>query len=418
MSSNIFEFKKGNPEFVYFNFTVGNKQRDTDSKNIAVIYEEERANNIINDCSEYFLSVSKFQLNGVGKKLPLIIPQVELNQTDLNKLIYNLNVELKFYDGGNNHTTSIFSEALMSSLNFLHKDYDISQAGSYSRFSSAPITEQPIGDDYFIYNYYDFLKIVNRKFQELVEDVVQKSLLPNSLPVGTVSPFLTTALRPKHPVMDYENGKFSLKLDKRYFGEKRTNQSVELIVYCDSNFHGLFTYFPWQHLGSDINNSMGFGNFSYRLEVPNVEMSSYVQEVGDYYQLKQEKQSNSTLWSPVQSLVFTTTSLPIISEELGNPRYLDQDGKFLNQDTSSTFINQIKEFNISLLNASDYNEYISFSDKGIREYTCLVNNPVGIRRLDMRIFWRNRLNGVLHPLILHNQGTCHFKLVFTRKDYA
>ena len=77
-SSVTIEGKRAAPDRIYYNGTVVNNSTNTVQTRADpnVVFQDQRQTPLVPDSSGYVVSVQNFSLNGVGKSLPLFIPQI------------------------------------------------------------------------------------------------------------------------------------------------------------------------------------------------------------------------------------------------------------------------------------------------------------------------------------------------------
>ena len=87
-----------NPDYLWYNASIiNNSTTVTDatgavSKDPAVQFNETRDREILQDASQYYFSVTRVQMNGTGRDLPLFIPTIQTGagQNDVNLTVYGL----------------------------------------------------------------------------------------------------------------------------------------------------------------------------------------------------------------------------------------------------------------------------------------------------------------------------------------
>lgn len=94
------------PDIIYYNGDIINNQSDTPLQANKTQYDpqirfsETRDTALIKDASLYNFSIVRFTMNGAGKDLPLLIPQVQTNPLvnpllDVNMTVYNHNISMR-----------------------------------------------------------------------------------------------------------------------------------------------------------------------------------------------------------------------------------------------------------------------------------------------------------------------------------
>jgi hypothetical protein len=77
-SSVTIEGKRAAPDRIYYNGTVVNNSTNASESRAdpQIVFQDQRQTPLVPDSSGYVVSVQNFSLNGVGKSLPLFIPQI------------------------------------------------------------------------------------------------------------------------------------------------------------------------------------------------------------------------------------------------------------------------------------------------------------------------------------------------------
>jgi hypothetical protein len=120
--------------------------------------------------------------------------------------------------------------------------------------------------------------------------------------------------------------------------------------------------------------------------------------------------STDTLWSPVSSVVMTTTYIPVINEFSSNPLILGSANTGFSQDSGNAFARVLIEdaFNTDNL---DYYKYQPLTPT----MSSLSRSHEPLSTIDFRFKWRNRLTNALIPMKLPNSGTVTVRLLFKKK---
>jgi hypothetical protein len=133
------------------------------------------------------------------------------------------------------------------------------------------------------------------------------------------------------------------------------------------------------------------------------------------FSMIQNYQTNSTLWSPVGSIVFCST-LPIFNEVGSEPSiYGNNDSIGVITSSSAPFIPLITDMSIALFNAHEYRGFVSYAPSGEYRLSSTTGQGSAINNIEIQIFWKNRLDGKLYPIRLSNFSNIGIKMLFRRK---
>jgi hypothetical protein len=191
----------------------------------------------------------------------------------------------------------------------------------------------------------------------------------------------------------------------------------------------LFANFDNEYLGGDLSskNFSGFDFVSNEILVKNLNGSNIVSEINPAtgavygtprvdYVMTQDFGSTGQLWSPVESLVFTTTLIPIVTEGVGQPVAFGEGNVLQAIGSASVFTPIITDIAVFKDNAHGYKQFVEYAPTAEYRLSELTGKGTPIVNLDIQVYWKNRLDGALVPLKMFNQSTVSVKMMFIRKD--
>ena len=397
------------PDMVYYNFDIINGKtvdEGYDSQPTAR-FNETRDGAIIKDTSKYYFSIVRFSMDGPDKSIPMFIPRIQLNQPNINLTTYQIgfSLDVSFGFGSN----SFFSEKFIE----------------FEPQNSNAIPPQAIGETkdftipyYFVYNYDWVVYVVNKTFDEIFADLQTQY---NAWRVSLGQP--PAPLDTKAPFMKYEPSKerFDLYLDKSGF-ETDPTADEQLKLYFNSNMYGLFSNFPHKYLGGDLasRNTLNRDGYAYEIE-PRIykTLNIYNDGTTDFIIVEQDYKSTSSLWSPLSSIVFVSTLIPILNEQTGQPIKYGSGNTLVPVGTQSAFQPIITDIAIGMENAHGYNEFLSYVPTAEYRMSTLSNSPLEVRNIDVQVYWKSRLDGNLYPIELFNLSNISVKILFRKRvlDY-
>lgn len=138
-----------------------------------------------------------------------------------------------------------------------------------------------------------------------------------------------------------------------------------------------------------------------------------------YYLAQQDYSSTDSLWSPVSSIVFTSTLLPVKSEATGAPVVLGAGNLGFSQATvQSAFQPIITDISLdtSSGNADAYRKFIYYAPSAEYRLSDFSSSKQDIRNIDIQVFWKNRLDNQLYPINMFNLSSVSIKVMFKHKD--
>jgi hypothetical protein len=138
-----------------------------------------------------------------------------------------------------------------------------------------------------------------------------------------------------------------------------------------------------------------------------------------YWISKQDFNSTNSLWSPVQSIVFTSTLLPLKKEYTAQPIQLGESNAFTNTGSASAFEPIISDFVIDAQTekAEGWRDFTLYEPTAEYKMVSLNASHDEIRNVDIQVYWKYRLTGELIPLTMFNCSDVSLKMMFRRADY-
>ena len=133
------------PYHVYMDLDVVNNDYSTASKPQLRFEETRNAPFLPGDSADYFCSIVRFNIQ-TGNTLPVFIPRIQTGQSDINKTIYRVQINLHHEDRVWQQTTNIA---------YTPED-------ATAPLPAAPTVSQDVsGSYYYIYNCQHFIHLVN-----------------------------------------------------------------------------------------------------------------------------------------------------------------------------------------------------------------------------------------------------------------
>jgi hypothetical protein len=138
-----------------------------------------------------------------------------------------------------------------------------------------------------------------------------------------------------------------------------------------------------------------------------------------YYLAQQDYSSTDSLWSPVSSIVFTSTLLPVKSEQTGAPVVLGIGNLGFSAPTvQSAFQPIITDISLdtSSGSADAYRRFIYYAPAAEYRLSDFSSSKQDVRNIDIQVFWKNRLDNQLYPVTMFNLSSVSIKVMFKHKD--
>ena len=392
--SQLSSFKKAsNPDMVYYDIVSTNYQ-STSTEEPFLRFNETRTNPIIPNSGDYYLSIVRFSLDTYN--LPNLICEIQPNQGDPNLSIYSITLELQDGVGGFTPSQQIFLDWIPQNQ-FINTPIPPNQTNNGFQVSS---------QYYYCYQFQYFLSLINIAFGQALASLVANT-------GGGASP-INTAIQ---PIMTWDTTSDSaiLQAESANYDNKVTTNRIN--IFFNPPLFALFNSFPSLNYGIVPTARNTFGR-NYQLPIvdytgvqtillPTNPVPPQTQEV--YTQIFQEFSTIDT-WTPVNSIVFVSNTIPIVSNQLSAPLV------FNNGQTSSGIGNNANFAQIitdMATNQQVFKPNILYSPTAeYRRIDMTGNTP--LNNIDINVYWRSKL-GELVPFVLASGATASIKFLFERK---
>jgi len=415
-------------------------------------------------------------MNGPNMDLPLFIPNIQTGQDNVNLTTYAVSLsfqqtfrvnELGFYtcNIAPLPTIIIFEPECLNPI--------------LAPSPRSPSVEQDISTRYYwITTYQHWINLVNKALAKAHRSVYDNFVLWWNdialLPIGyeTYDNFTSTIQIPQI-IYNEATTTFTILADSDAFG-KRLNTFVpnydggawtppQMRMFFGTNLYGLFSNFPtlfWNSIVIPATTYDGvvypaFPNGAPAVWSPNTFPIGYVpegyvneimfpnkfyQNVADYrippysgvpplgyvpisaqkayWRNEQDFPSTDSLWSPISSIVFTTTLLPLKTENASQPNVLGTGNLGDSRPTSKSAFEPIITdiaLDTAQRGACDYRKFIYYSPVAEYRMSSFTASPQEIRNINIAVFWKNRLDSKLYPINMYNLSTVSLKMLFRKR---
>ena len=410
-------------DYVYYNATIINNKTKTPydrSVDPPIRFLETRDVPILQDASKYNFSIIRFTMNGPNKDLPMFIPNIRIgpieNPTqDVNLTVYSITIDATVEIGGESKTFSS-----LQILKYQPETLDTTIAPVPN--PNTTITGQDITTRYYwVYSYSHFLTILNKAFSDAIADLSTQIVTAGGTALETVAPEMTY-----NPTANL----FSLYCDRRGFGGDDATTNERLSLYFNSNTMGLFDNFR----NTYVVNSLATPDYKNWTNDERVNLI-YTGVVGpyqnivnvaagtptpteniSYWVMVQDYESTSTLWSPIENIVFTSSLLPLTYEQTGDPvRFGDSNTNSELTNSRPVFQPIVTDVALPSQNAHDYRQFIQYAPTAEYRLASFQRSKQTINQIDIQVYWRNRLDGQLYPIYMFNSSSVSVKIMFRRR---
>jgi len=316
--------------------------------------------------------------------------------------------------GGGTYT---FSQPITYTLNDLTQPIPQWNPANPQALSLQDITSQY----YWVYNYEAWINQVNQAMTNCfwgLNGLVYTSASV-SLPMTGAT---TTNYTPPSMSWNASNDTAIITADNTAFSQSGGGAKNIISFYFNQPLSTLFDSFPYQYLNVTPDNPL------YSLLVFNTSSGAGYFIVQDWtvfppsttngylgIQIYQDHQTAS-LMNPVQSIVFTSTLLPVVMENVGQPLILN--GTAPTQQvigSSANIFPVVTDFVVPFSATNQYVPDITYTPSGEYRLVDLYGESPA-SQIDIQVFWKDQY-GLLHPFLVGSGCSGSLKVMFRRKDY-
>ncbi len=382
-----------NPDQVYYDVTVTNFQSTTTQPPV-FYYNEQRDMPFISVPEDYYMSILRFTVD--TGTLPVFIPSIQPNQGNINLTIYSVTLTYTYLG-----TTYVAQEF----LDWTPQDL------------SAPIPIPPnqtatgvqVNDTgyYNCYSYTFFLAIVGRAYEQAFANL--------SAQVVTAGGALPS-IEPPYIDWDTSSSSGTLFADVLGYDTNPNAGYTPILIYMNAPLFSLFESFPARYLGYELTplNVQGrnFQLLPFNKGATNLQIITPVNgdPVWTAICLYQEC-STTSAWTPIQSLVFISNTLPINPNQVSTPLIFNNGSQISLGGNNSGIANIITDL---VSDTGSYRPNLVYLPSAQYRYITLFGNRP-LFNIDLEIFYRLR-TGNLIPFRLQSGGTVTIKIAFIKKD--
>ena len=379
---------------IYVDLQVTNFQSTT-TKPVAFSYSDNRSISFLDNPEEYELSILRFAVDCATA--PIFIPSIEPNQPDQTLTIYSVTMEYALPTG----EVVVHQEF----LKFVPQDKSAATPASPTQtWNKQPDFSTGF---YNIYNYDFFIYNVNLTLIACFDNLKNKvlAIVPN-IDFPENRPFLT---------WDTSNDRAVITAESQYYDQSPQNTTPIIKIYMNPPMYNLFSSFPMISFGYE---NVTFGRH-FMLGLVNIGTLNQVTITVPYsnpvvsYNAIQSFQEYSTVsaWSPIQAIVFTSNTLPVLPTNVSPPVVYNNDDVLTTPSNNTATANIITDI---VSNSGQYAPSVLYEPSAqYRVITLFGNSP--LTNIDIQIFYRLR-DGSLIPFVLSSGGSVSIKLGFFKKN--
>jgi len=420
-----------NPDHVYYDVIITNKS-STSQPPQRLVYDEKKNQPFLTNPNEYYFSIVRFSLD--TPTLPVFIPNIDLtNDGNIYPIksipqptIYS--ITLTYTD----ITTNITYSGDQTYINWIPQDQsavppkNIQKTDNISGFQDTNTTY------YYCYSFQWFIDLINVGFKEAYDSL--KTVVENNgltLPTTNI-PFMSWDIGAGLAIINADvgtanggyltiNANNSLPLT---IGNTDYSKYNSIGIFFNNALYNIFNSFPMiqYEYGEVVNyNNCQVAGGNIQIPVCSYLGQNCIQQpinafnatsTGTYYTCAQVSQEFSTIaiMSPVDSIVFTSGTIPVRVSNVALP-YIYDGNTTIAISNNSNICSTLTDFQST---SGEYRSFLQYTPSVYRLIDLIGNQT--LNNLDLYCYWKGR-DGLLRPLYLATGGTCSIKMMFRNKDY-
>ena len=234
-----------------------------------------------------------------------------------------------------------------------------------------------------------------------------------------------TRYNPPYMEWDHTSCTATLYADAYYFDLSVRNpitgtpgRSRKFEIYFNTRLYQLFSTLNATYVGASYDGVTGldyrldiFGDISNTIKTP---LNDHLDKPIYNIALSQET-STIAVWSPVESIVFTSSSLPIHPALSSAPKVISTGQFSITGSGVPNLANVLTDFQIAVSPTNQYRPEISYAPQGEYRLIDMYSNR-NLSRVDLQVYWRDK-QGFLHPILLYPGCSASVKLLFRHKGF-
>ena len=365
------------PDNLYFDIVVSNLD-NTNTAPKQLYYQEIRVSPFVYCPEQYEFSITRFSLD--TPSLPVWIPVIQPNQSDINLTIYSVTMTYKTF----------------SYQQFMEFSPQNVGAVLPSLPSNNPYGLQDNSTGYYyVYSIQYFVNLVNQMFASCF----------NGLNTASGGQLNSTYA----PVMTYDtqNQIFILNSDVLFYNPVLANP---INIYFNPATNQILNSFPVMiNFNVNVSYGMNFHVITNNFGVNTLQSTSSTYGSFPFTAIQTvQERSSIPLLNPITAITFTTSKIPIIPTSITAPA-LYINNNLISTGNNNNVQNIITDFetDANYINTISYNPTAEY-----RMSTLTGNQP--LNGIDIFVFWRDR-TGTLNPFFLTTGSTLTMKILFRRK---
>lgn len=416
------------PTHIYYDLELANQAlADTGVPPNRLAFTQVRSSSILDNPNDYFMSIVRFSLDTAGA-LPAFIPQIDLEQLPAdpdfpNQTVYE--VTLGYQDIGS--ATPAIAAGIFVTRNVVYIPHSSASTANIAGGDFAPpttplTTRNTTTNYYWVQNINQFIQMINDALSKTWADVVA---LVNAAFGGTIPPPLD---EPPYLSWDDETNRavywapLAIANQGQFWNPFTTAISPAFQnCWFNAPLHILFSsfeyafqgYAPPQSFLLRVYDRANIGISSQTNIVP-AATAPVIYPPWNALAMGQAFSTGPTM-TPITSIIFTTSLLPVLPSLLGIPQLFSGSNLgVINQDNNN-IINTVTDLEVNLTRGDEYLPNVIYEPTA--EYRLLdLQSNAPLTSIQISVVWKD-IFGQLHDFYLQNGCGATLKVMFRKKAY-
>ena len=406
------------PYHIYYDLNIINNDTNGTRKPPALQFTEIRNNPYLSNPSDYFCSVVRFSLE--TPTLPVIVPQALVGSPDINKLIYTITFSHPLLQNNPASVPPVVNNTMVQRLEFVPQSNPL-----YTGLPNPPTEFQDIESDYYyVYTYQPFIDMVNTALKTAWTTLLANAGMAGLVGYTNFPPYLwfdedtckATFVVPQDLFQTPSPLYPSPTLNAALGGVGGT--PIEL--YFNAPLFTLFSSFDAFQNGYGAVNGVVQGKnwrILFKDNITNAppDFPAFKTYSGKNALYVEQLYPTTPLWNPIQSIVFTTSLLPIAPSLVSVPILYGKESQLTSAGNNSNIANILTDLEVPLDRGWENKPSLFYSPQS--EYRLFdLNGNAPLSAIEISVFWKDQFGG-LHPFRLASGCNGSLKIMFRRKDF-
>lgn len=368
------------PDYIYYDMLYNNYQSTTEEPS-QLEFRETRNTPLIYNPDNYNMSITRFQID--TPSLPSYVASIQPNQGDRDLMIHS--ITLTYMNAGvETNTPPVFLRWVP-----VHKEVALPPAPNANA--------DGFQSDSLYYYGYSFMNVVN-----IINTAFATAMTALKAAVGGLNTV-------DAPFMYFDEVKktFAIVAENQYYN---VNNATHIRIFFNRSLFGIMNSFPmFRYSITDPNNKV------YQIRMDDEKGYNLIQKalIGSNKVMIELHQEYPTIsnFCPISSILFTTTQLPIVANNLSAPLTFFNNRLITDSNRNSLTAQIITD----LANNDDFSykpNLLYAPSAEYRRISLASNRP--INNIDIKVYWMDRF-GNLKPFYLWSGGKASIKIMFEKK---